>query len=131
MVISAGLPLSEIADELYDEDDVTCLFKRLRNHSWALNREQFRMLKLIHISPLLYPKVNKYNMQTIRELWKELDAVANGDAPIETLPAGLFGNADIKFALMSEAEQVAFFREYGQDEFFRRNKTHLTKAKVK
>jgi hypothetical protein len=128
--MTAGRPLSEVADELYDDDDVTCLFKRLYRHSWALNREQYRLLKLINISPLLHPKASVYNEQAIRKHWNALNAVANGNAAIQTLPAGLFGNADIEFALMTEAEQVALYKA-NNDEFFRRSKTHLTKAKVK
>jgi hypothetical protein len=128
--MSAGRPLSEVADELYDEDDVSCLFKRRFRHPWALNREQRRILKLIEISPLLHPKESVYNEQAIREHWNALDAVANSKATIDTLPVGLFGNADIEFALMSEAEQIAVFRA-NREEFFRRNRTHLTKRKDK
>ena len=128
--MSAGRPLSEVADELYDDDDVTCLFKRLYGHPWALNREQYQVLNLIRISPVLHPNDQAYNEQAIRKHWDVLNAVASGGTGIDSLPAELFDNADIAFALLSEAEQVAIYKQ-SPDEYFRRSKTHLTKARGK
>lgn len=128
--MTAGRPLSVVADELYDDDDVTCLFKRLYRHPWALSQEQRRVLKLIEISPVLHPKQNAYVEQNIREHWAGLNAVANEKAPVDILPIGLFGNTDVQFALMTEKEQVAIYRT-SKDEFFRRSKTHLTKARAR
>jgi hypothetical protein len=128
--MSAGRPLSEVADELYDDDDIICLFKRHYKHPWALNREQRLLLKLIEISPILHPKEQSYNEIAIREHWEELNAIASGNQSIGAITLGLFGKADIEFALMTEAEQVAIYRT-SKDEYFRRSKTHLTKGKVK
>ena len=127
ITVSEGRPLSQIAEELYDEDDVKCLLKRLYNHPWSLSREQIRLLKLIEISPVLHPEVHEYDEGAIREVWTVLDAIANRNAPLDTLPAGLFGNADIEFALMSEADQIKVYRA-NKDNYFRRSETHLSKG---
>jgi hypothetical protein len=127
-VMSNGRPLSVIADELYDDDDFVCLFKRINNHVWALSHEQIRLYELLQISSVLRPKRYSYNESAIREHWDVLSAVADGRAPIDSLPCDLFADADVAFALMSETERVALYRK-SPEEFMRRSKDHMKQTK--
>jgi hypothetical protein len=125
---SSGRPLSEVADELYDEDDYVCLFKRITHHQWALSPEQYRLYELLQISPVLHPKPRSYNEAATREHWDVLNAVANGSASVDALPKHLFSGADVAFALMNEAERVALYSA-NRDEFMRRSKAHNKASK--
>jgi hypothetical protein len=106
-----GVPLSSIANELYDEDDVLCFLKRLKRHPWALSPEQKRIFDLIQTSPLFYPAWGVYSVPLITQHWPELSAVAAGTADISLLPPDLFEGIDVDFALMSEAERIALYQK--------------------
>jgi len=126
-VYTGGRPLSIAADDLYDDDDATCLFKRLLKSKY-LSHEQIRLVRLLQMSRILYPKSGQYNAEAIRQHWDVLNQVAEGKASPDLLPSELFGDADIAFALMSEAEQISLYRK-NAEEFTRRSQAYLKKTK--
>jgi hypothetical protein len=127
IVYTGGRPLSIAADDLYDDDDATCLFKRLLKSKY-LSHEQIRLVRLLQMSRILYPKSGQYNAEAIRQHWDVLNQVAEGKASPDLLPSELFGDADIAFALMSEAEQISLYRK-NAEEFTRRSQAYLKKTK--
>jgi hypothetical protein len=105
-----GASIAALADQLYDEEEALCFLKRLK-YPWALSPEQKRLLDLIHTSPIFYPSFGIYNVQLVRQHWPELSAVAAGTADSTLLPPELFGEIDVEFALMSEAERIALYQK--------------------
>jgi hypothetical protein len=106
-----GASIAAVGDELYDEDEALCFFKRLKKYLWAMSPEQKRLLDLIHTSPLFYPSFRVYNTALITQHWPELSAVAAGTADPTLLPPELFDGIDVEFALMSEAERIALYQK--------------------
>jgi hypothetical protein len=106
-----GASIASVADELYDEDEALCFFKRLKKYPWALSPEQKRLLDLLHTSPLFYPSFRVYNTALITQHWPELSAVASGTADVTFLPPELFDGIDLEFALMSESERIALYQK--------------------
>lgn len=117
---SSGRPLSEIADEVYDDDDVTCLFKRLLRHSRYLSDEQNRLVRMLKLSPILYRNDGSWDKSLIRQHWDFLNRLAEGDGETSAIVRKFFGDADIEFALMSEAEHIKLWRA-DKNEFMGRN----------
>jgi hypothetical protein len=106
-----GDSISEVADELYDEDEALCFLKRLKKFPWAMSPEQIRIRDLIHTSTLFYPAFGNYNVHLIRQHWPELSAVASGHADSSLLPPEIFEGIDVEFALMTEAERIALYQK--------------------
>jgi len=114
-----GRPLSEIVDEVYNDDDVSCLFKRLR-HPRYLSDEQHKLVRMFKLSPILYRNDGSWDESLIRQNWDALNKRAEGYADASAIVGEFFGNADVEFALMSEADHIKLWRA-DKDEFMRRN----------
>jgi hypothetical protein len=123
-----GASIAAVADELYDEDEAICFFKRLKKYLWAMSPEQKRLLDLIHTSRLFYPSFGIYNAPLIRQHWAELSTVAAGTADITILPPELFDGIDVEFALMSEAERIALYQK-DPEACARRTQDYLQRTK--
>jgi hypothetical protein len=123
-----GASIAAVADELYDEDEAICFFKRLKKYLWAMSPEQKRLLDLIHTSRLFYPSFGIYNAPLIRQHWAELSTVAGGTADITILPPELFDGIDVEFALMSEAERIALYQK-DPEACARRTQDYLQRTK--
>jgi hypothetical protein len=123
-----GASIAAVADELYDEDEAICFFKRLKKYLWAISPEQKRLLDLIHTSRLFYPSFGIYNAPLIRQHWAELSTVAAGTADITILPPELFDGIDVEFALMSEAERIALYQK-DPEACARRTQDYLQRTK--
>lgn len=114
-----GRALSEMADEIYDDDDVTCLLKRLQ-HPRYLSDEQNKLVRMLKLSPTLCRSDGSWNEALIRQHWIVLNGRANGDCESTAVIDELFSDADIEFALMSEADHIKLWRA-DKDAFMRRN----------
>jgi hypothetical protein len=123
-----GASIAAVADELYDEDEAICFFKRLKKYLWAMSPDQKRLLDLIHTSRLFYPSFGIYNAPLIRQHWAELSTVAAGTADITILPPELFDGIDVEFALMSEAERIALYQK-DPEACARRTQDYLQRTK--
>jgi hypothetical protein len=122
-----GSSVVAMEKKLYDDDDATCFFKRLRGYSWALSSKQHQLLRLIEASPMLNPSKGRYNTDLIRQHWNDLYAISEGGSST-TLPAKVFSGADVEFALMSEKQRMKLYSD-NQEEFTRRSQAHLKATK--
>lgn len=125
--LSGGRLLSEAVDDLYDEDDATCFFKRVFRPRYRTH-EQIRLNNLIQTSPMLYTRKGTYNEVAIREHWNILNEVAAGKATVDSLPEGMFDGADVAYAIMSEAERIKLYRS-NPEEFTRRSQAYIKATK--
>jgi hypothetical protein len=124
--LTGGRLLSKAVDDLYDEDDATCFFKRVVRPRYRTH-EQIRLNNLIQTSPMLYTRKG-YNEVAIRKHWNILNEVAAGKATVDSLPEGMFDGADIDYAIMSEGERVKLYRS-NPEEFTRRSQAYLKATK--
>jgi hypothetical protein len=125
--LSGGRLLSEAVDDLYDEDDAACFFKRLVRSRY-LTHEQIRLNNLIRASRTLYSKTGTYNRVAIQQHWNILNEVAAGKTTVDSLPEGMFDGADVAYAIMSEAERIKLYRS-NPEEFTRRSQAYLKATK--
>jgi hypothetical protein len=124
---TGGRPLSIAADDLYDDDDVTCLFKRVLKPRY-LSGQQLRMLDLLRLSHTFHSKRGVFNESAIRQHWDTLIALLEGKPVIESKRNELFPDVDIEFALMSESQRISLYKS-NPEEFTRRSQAHIKKSK--
>ena len=108
-----GKTLAELADELYAGNEADRFVTLVKKAPWLVSDGESRLLSVIRHSDYYSPENKGHRVllvDRIREHWKLLAAIRDGEANIDILPIEHRPSATFAFGLMSEAERVALYK---------------------